>query len=389
MRPAALVIALFLCLAGALSWQRVALAQSEPVDKAELAARLEAVRGEIEAIRERLSLALGERDQALDRLAESEREVSRLERSRRLTQTEMEQVSADIEVLDGRLAEQSEALGLAGRDLARQLNLVHRQGNPSRLKLLLNQDDPRQVNRQLAYHGYLSRQRLNLIAEMRETLARLEATRSELDRRKDDLERLAAEQDANLSRLQGARSERETALQSIEQRVQSSQERLQALEEDERELARLLDQLAASLADIPPEVSVAALPDLRGRLPRPVAGQPSHRFGEVRAGDLTWNGWLIPASTGTEVRSVAHGRVAYADWLRGYGLILIIDHGDGYMSLYAHNEALLRDVGDWVAPGEVIATVGNSGGVTESGLYFELRRNGDPINPAAWLAEAG
>jgi murein hydrolase activator len=111
-----------------------------------------------------------------------------------------------------------------------------------------------------------------------------------------------------------------------------------------------------------------------------------HRFGEHRAGDLSWNGWLIQAQGGQEVSAVAYGRVAYADWLRGYGLILILDHGDGFMSLYAHNEALLRDVGDWVRPGDLIATVGNSGGVAETGVYFELRRNGRPVNPSGWFA---
>ncbi|OAB56815.1 hypothetical protein AY599_06505 [Leptolyngbya valderiana BDU 20041] len=267
------------------------------------------------------------------------------------------------------------------------MNFIYRQGGQSRLKLLLNQDDPRTLNRQLAYQGYLSRRRLAVVEDLQSTAASLQANRDRLLEERTELERLAARQDANIRRLAEARGVRESALEVIERRVQTNQEQLVELQNDERELARLLDQLAASLADIPPDADVPSIADLRGQLPRPIAGQPRHRFGDRRSGELTWNGWLIPAETGTDVEAIGHGRVAYADWLRGYGLILIIDHGDGFMSLYAHNEALLRDVGDWVNPGEVIASVGNTGGVETTGLYFELRRNGDPINPARWLAD--
>lgn len=360
-------------------------AQDSEADKARLAARLDAVRAEIESIRQRLDQALGERDVALDALAQSEREVSDAERSRRQTLEEIERTNRDIARLDDDISELESAIGQSALTLARQLALAYRQGSQSRLKLLLNQDDPRQINRHLAYHGYLSRQRLELIGSMRSNVAVLTESRSELEQRQIDLSALAEQQQQNLARLESARAERETALLAVEQRVQTRQQQLTELEQDERELASLLDQLAASLADIPPEADVPSMADLRGRLPHPLAGRPVHHFGEQRAGELVWNGWLIPASVGTDVKAVAHGRVAYADWLRGYGLILIIDHGDGFMSLYAHNEALLRDVGDWVSPGEVIASAGNSGGVSESGLYFELRRNGEPINPAAWL----
>ncbi len=364
-----------------------AWAQIESEDEAALAARLEAVRAEIATIQARLSADLGERDAALDRLADSEREVSRAERARRETGTRMEDVEADIAGLDAEREELQSALATLGQALAHQLNVVYRQGNPSRLQILLNQDDPRRLNRQLAYHGYLSRQRLDAVAALRRTTEALEANRLELIETQAALQRLAAQQDANIAELAQARERREAALEVIEDRVQTRQQALASLQEDERELARLLDQLAASLADIPPDADVPSIAELRGRLPRPLRGEPRYRFGQQRSGELTWNGWLIPAATGSNVQAIGHGRVAYADWLRGYGLILIIDHGDGFMSLYAHNEALLRDVGDWVNPGEVIASVGSTGGVELSGLYFELRRNGDPINPARWLGD--
>ena len=364
-----------------------ATALGQDQDEAELAARLDAVRAEIEAIQTRLSDDLGERDVALDQLANAEREVSRAERARRETEQQQREVEREIDDLDGQRQRLEEQLHDIGQQLARQLNFVYLQGGQSRLKLLLNQDDPRQLNRQLAYQSYLTRRRLAVVEELQVTAAALESNRNALVERQRELERLASQQDANIARLAAARTERETALRTIEQRVQSNQQQLAALQENARDLARLLDELAVSLADIPPDADVPAMADLRGRLPRPLEGQPRHRYGEQRSGELNWNGWLIPAASGTNVQAIGHGRVAYADWLRGYGLILIIDHSDGFMSLYAHNEALLRDVGDWVSPGEIIASVGNSGGVDVTGLYFELRRNGETINPGRWLED--
>lgn len=371
-----------------LVWFSLTLAaQSQTDDEAQLAARLDAVRAEIAAIQARLSDDLSERDSALDRLADAEREVSSVERARRATGQGIDEVEQNIDALDAERAELQDTLAAIGQALARQLNFIYRQGNPSRLQILLNQDDPRRLNRQLAYHGYLSRQRLEVVDALQQTAAALERNRVELLETQRALQRLAEQQDANIAELAQAREAREAALEVIEQRVQTRQEALASLKEDERELTRLLDQLAASLADIPPDADVPSMAELRGRLPHPLSGQPRFRFGQQRSGELVWNGWLIPASTGSDVQAIGHGRVAYADWLRGYGLILIIDHGDGFMSLYAHNEALLRDVGDWVNPGEIIASVGNTGGVDDSGLYFELRRNGEPINPARWLAD--
>jgi len=181
------------------------------------------------------------------------------------------------------------------------------------------------------------------------------------------------------------RKQRERALAALDERLASDRRELAGLERDAEELGRLLEQLADVLADVPADVAIPPFQGLRGDLPMPVAGPVVEAYGDHRSGELRWTGWLIDVSVGDEVRSIAHGRVAYADWLRGYGLLLIIDHGDEYMSLYAHNEALMRDVGDWVAPGEVIALAGRSGGVSEPALYFELRQGGRPVDPASWI----
>jgi septal ring factor EnvC (AmiA/AmiB activator) len=356
-------------------------------DRAQLEAQLREVRQEIELIQARLERALGERDQAMDTLAESEREVSRAERARRETAEFLRASEARSQALAGEQQALEEAAAGNGRALARQLHLAYRQGGQSRIKILLNQDDPRRVTRHLAYHGYLSRARLDAIDQLNATLADLRATGEALVAEQARLRRLAEQQGLELEQLEQAREEREIALAAVEQRIQSRQQELARLERDAEELAELLNQLATALADIPPDAEVPSIADLRGELPLPLDGALRHRFGESRGGEVLWNGWMLAGAQGSDVRAIAHGRVAYSDWLRGYGLILIIDHGDAFMSLYAHNEALLRDVGDWVIPGEVIASVGNTGRGGEPGLYFELRRDGEPLDPSGWLVE--
>ena len=365
----------------------LAVAADPAPDRVRLEEQLREVRQEIEAIRARLDQALGERDQALDALAESERDVSRAERARRQTGARLRQTEQRRQTLAAEQHELERAAASNGAALARQLVLAYRQGRQSRIKVLLNQDDPRQVTRHLAYHGYLSRARLQAIDRLNATLEALRATGEALAAERQQLERLADQQAVEVERLDQARAQRERALVAVEQRIQSRQEELARLERDAAELATLLDELATALADIPPDAEVPSIADLRGELPLPIDGRLRHRFGESRGGEVVWNGWMLAAEQGRDVRAIAHGRIAYSDWLRGYGLILIIDHGDAFMSLYAHNEALLRDVGDWVRPGEVVASVGNSGRGGEPGLYFELRRNGEPLNPSGWLVE--
>lgn len=352
----------------------------------EIEARLENLQEEISSIQQRLDRNLGERDRRMEDLATAERRVSSARRSVRETAATIEQTSADITELERRRESlEVEASGHAA-SLARQLAVAYRHGTDSRLKMLLNQDDPRRLSRQLAYHGYLSRARLDAMEQLNQSMAALVNTRQELETQHDRQRQLLTRREAELTDLEQALGERETALAQLEGRIRDDRDRIADLEEDAAELTRLLEELAAALADVPPDFEVSPFSELRGSLPVPVDGPVVRSFGDRRGGDMQWSGWLIRADTGEAVQAVAHGRVAYADWLRGYGLLLIIDHGEGFMSLYAHNESLLRDVGDWVNPGETIATVGNSGGANEPGIYFELRQDGRPLDPVGWVA---
>ena len=177
------------------------------------------------------------------------------------------------------------------------------------------------------------------------------------------------------------------ALASLERTFTDQGARLAALGKDEKDLVALLERLRDAIADIPKVLAGAEpLSTRRGRVPWPVEGRVLQGFGTTAPDGRAVEGLLIGARAGADVQAIAHGRIAYADWLKGYGLLAIVDHGDGFMSLYAHNEALLKDVGDWVDAGDALATVGASGGRSEPGVYFELRRDGQPVDPAAWLA---
>lgn len=353
-------------------------------DPSELEARLEQLRADIVRIQTRLDSDLASRDQLHLELSRAERQVAEADRNLRATGTAVADTQTRIDDIEERIAAiTSEAADLA-EVLGAQLRLAYQQGGQSRLKLLLNQDDPRELARQMAYHGYLSRARLTLLAELESLQRRLLASRAELTRELTRLGDLQARQREQASALRVAREERDQAMQRLQARIESQAAELVAMERAAAELEDLIEELARALRDIPMDIEVPSILSLRGQLPVPVQGPLNRRFGEARGGELRWNGWLIGAAPGAAVRAIAHGRVAYADWLRGYGMLLIIDHGDGVMSLYGHNESLLHRVGDWVAAGNEIAIVGQSGG-GEPGLYFELRRDGRPENPGAWL----
>lgn len=384
MRPARPLAPLLITAVLALTASTIAPVRAQE-DREAVEAKLEQVRAEIAEIQSRIDESLGNRDRLLEALADAERAVGSARRAQAETDQSLSAVRGEISELESRQARLENQVGERASELAVQLVTAYRQGSESRLKMLLNQDDPRRLSRRLAYHGYLSRARLAAIEELRETVSSLERTRAELAREAERLDALLAERKRETRRLESASVQREQALAALDQRLASDREQLADLERDAAELTQLLEQLADVLADVPADVEIPHFPELRGELSMPVAGRVLEAFGNQRSGELLWTGWLIDADTGDEVRSVAHGRVAYADWLRGYGLLLIIDHGDEYMSLYAHNEALMRDVGDWVAPGDVVALAGRSGGVSEPALYFELRKAGRPVDPAGWV----
>lgn len=356
-------------------------------DAAEIEARLDAMRAQIGAIERRLNEDLAARDREQQRLAETERELDRLGRELHVTTQQLAETRGRIETLETEAGELQAGLEELEQALAEQLRAAYRLGSQTRMKIILARDEPRHLNRLLAWHGYLGRARLATLAELRARLASLDEVQTELSLRRRELDDLHTNQIRMLAAEQQARNDRAAAVAALDARIRDHQARISELEQSASELAALLEELADVLADIPPEMDMPPLSELRGRLPLPVDGMLRARFGDRRSGEVRWTGWLIGTEAGEEVRAVAHGRVAYADWLRGYGMLLILDHGDGFMSLYAQNEVLLHDVGDWVGQGQVIATVGGTGGNVEPALYFELRRDGRAIDPDGWFQQ--
>jgi septal ring factor EnvC (AmiA/AmiB activator) len=270
--------------------------------------------------------------------------------------------------------------------LSEQVRSSYRMGSQSRMKLVLNQDDPVQLGRMLAYYDYLNRAQVEKISGLREALTTLEGMQQSIDRELLRIQGVQNEQRAVLDAMNQQREERNILLAELSGQINSEESRLQELEQNRRDLEALLERLGNVLSDIPADLgSHVGMNRQKGRLQMPVKGPVRHAFGQRRVGGLRWQGWLIGAETGTEVKAVAYGRVAFADWLRGYGLLMIIEHGQGYLSLYGHNESLWREAGAWVEPGEAISVVGSNPG-SGQGLYFELRKNGKAIDPANWLA---
>ena len=272
------------------------------------------------------------------------------------------------------------------RVLAGQIRTAYAMGRQEYMKLLLNQQNPSVMGRTLVYYDYLNRARTAKIGVIDESVTRLEKLEVQIKDQTKRLKRTRVEQLAQKKKLEKSRINRTRVLVKLDKRIRTREEKLQLYRADAKQLERLMEGLREALADVPANAGQRkAFKSLRGRLRLPVRGKIAATFGSRRkAGGFRWQGVMIRAKQGTDVKTVSHGRVAFADWLRGFGLMVIIDHGDGYMSLYGHNESLYVETGDWVEAGDVVAAVGKSGGQKRSGLYFEIRTNGKPTNPLRW-----
>ena len=347
---------------------------------------LEAVRASIADLENRIAARRSEMDadrQALQRLesqiAEQHGVIAQVGRERAAEQERLDELNAAA-------AQARVALGGEREALSRQVLLSYMTGREELLKLMLNQESPTALGRMVTYYDYFNQFRSERIAAVRgelEELAELLRAARASAARLTDLTRTA---EAELASLEAARSERNGVIAAMQTELAQSGQTLESLRADEQRLEALVLELGDILTAFP-SGSEEPFAALRGRLAWPAPGEIDGNFGTLRnGGPLRWNGVLLAAEPGTPVRAVYHGRVAFSDWLPGLGLLLIVDHGDGYLSLYGYNEVLLRESGEWVLPGDVLAQVGSAGG--RSGLYFELRHEGEPINPNPWMRAA-
>jgi septal ring factor EnvC (AmiA/AmiB activator) len=348
--------------------------------------QLDELRSQISSITDALNQSRSEREELNTDLRAAEIELGQLSKQRQTTET-----AIDTQRL--RLGELEKQQKLLQQQRNNQQQLIERQllGNwqlsrQHELKLLLNQESPDSLARVMMYAKYLSQARLDLLNQHKTTLQELDSISSNIKTETDSLMQARLEQEKNRQALDQERQARQVTLAALEATIASQDERLKTLIRDRNALEELLKSVEEAITSLKPQ-GPAHLPfsERQGKMAWPAKGKRRHQFGERREdGKLRWDGVLLTAAAGSPVNAIHQGQVIFADWFRGMGLLVIVDHGDGYLSLYAHNQSLLRDTGEWVQPGDAIATVGDSGGQASSGLYFEIRHNGQPVNPALW-----
>ena len=384
----------------------VSVAAAQERDDAER--KLKQVQTELKSVAAERRKLEGQRGEASRTLRQADEQVGGVQRTLRKTQDTLRQDNAALLELQAERARLARDEAAKRAELARLLRAAQVAGQAAPLKALLAQDRVAEAERALAYQGYLQRGQVERLRVLSAELQRLDAVQREIAERRASLDQAARAQAAQLASLQRAREERARLLAGIDQQYKDRASREKALGRDAKALQGLLAQLRAAAAraardaarakartDADParrtdagkrRPAVASAPPLRvGGLGWPVAGNLLASFGGRLPDGRRSDGVLIAAPAGTAIKAVADGTVVFADWMTGYGNILIVDHGNGYMSLYAHADGLLKDPGTPVRRGDPVATVGTSGGQEMAALYFELRRNGAPVNPAGWL----
>ncbi|AWH44631.1 peptidoglycan DD-metalloendopeptidase family protein [Stenotrophomonas sp. ZAC14A_NAIMI4_1] len=383
--------------------------------------KLQKLRTELKGVAQERRQIEGQRGQASRQLRDADEKVARSGRVLAQTETALREQNQALAEAEQRRATLQANLAQQNRELAGLLRAAYQLGNHAPLKLLLSQDTVADANRALAYHRYLQRERAQRIATLTGDLKELETLQAQIAERKQSLQGAQRDQKQQAATLAADRRDRAQTVASLEERFKDRREKEQALGQDAKALETLLANLRAAAAraeaerraaarkaaaekaaaekaarqakaegrpppptKVPPAVASAPAPKVGG-LGWPLSGNLLARYGAKLPDGRTSSGVLIGAPAGSTVTAVADGTVVFSDWMTGYGMILIVDHGNGYMSLYAHNDTLLKDAGARVSRGDAVAKVGNSGGQGVTALYFELRRGGQPVNPDSWL----
>lgn len=379
--------------------------------------KLERVRGELKSIAQERRKLEGERGEASRKLREADEQVGKSARVLNETEAALRREEAALAQLQDKRDDMRQRLGGERQELTALVRASYQLGSDAPLKVLLSQDRVTQANRAMAYHRYVQRDRASKISALTGELEALDAIERDIAARRAELDEAHRQQRSQVAKLEKDRKQRAGLVADLEQRYQDRSQREKALGQDARSLERLLANLRAAAARAEAERRaaakraaaqaarekapagtssrparnsarpvVASAPPLKvGGLGWPVSGDLLARYGGKMPDGRTSSGVLIGAPAGSTVNAVADGTVVFSEWMTGYGLILIVDHGNGYMSLYAHNDSLLRDTGDRVKRGDPISKVGSSGGQGRPALYFELRRNGQPVDPGSWL----
>lgn len=345
---------------------------------------LQRLKSDIKELQHQLDSYKGKRSNLRKSLRNSEVSIGHLQSKIKKIQGQLQQQKNELLALKAQRTALMQAKQMQQQLIAQQVVAAYQMGRQKKLKVMLNQEQPDKLSRALTYYDYFNKVRSKQVTNYIETISELDQIEPQI------AERSAALQDAKdifiaqRQQLSAQQSQREKSLRSIEDTIRGKDAKLKGLEKDSKELQRLLEAVEETIANLNIPSDYRPFKALKGKMRWPAKGQIKNRYGRSRGAGLRWQGIMIQGKEGSAVKSIHHGRVVFSDWFRGKGLLIIIDHGDGFMSLYAHNQSLLRETGDWVNAGETIATLGNSGGLKRANLYFEIRYQGKATNPHKW-----
>jgi murein hydrolase activator len=348
-------------------------------------AQLQAVRKEIKALETRVASQTAQRDESERALRAAELDTAAEARKLADLRARLAAQRTERRTLNERTTRATRRLAAERATLASQVRTSYMNGRAELFKLVLSQQSPASLGRMLVYFDYFNRARSARIGAVSAEVAELSELGAQSDKAGAELTSLESADAAQVAALEHARDERRALVAKLDAGIADANEKIGKARADEKRLADLVAELTKLMAGFPVD-GEQPFGRLKGTLAWPVMGRLAGEFGQPReGGTVKWTGVLIEANQGSPVRAIYRGRVAFADWLPGLGLLLVLDHGDGYMSLYAHNQALLKEPGDWVSPGETIAQVGDTGGQARPALYFEIRAKGEPVNPHDWI----
>ncbi|MBH0050256.1 murein hydrolase activator EnvC family protein [Pseudoalteromonas sp. SWYJZ19] len=343
-------------------------------DLSEVQNALEQSQAEYNAQRKKIaSLQKNLKSHELD-IAKNAKALNMAEQSVRETKTQQKELQNKADELDKKHTQFQKVL-------AAQLKSAYMAGGDDYSKMLLNQEDTAKFERTLSYYNYLNKARIEQIEDLKNLQQQIAQNQEELVKTQEKLELLYDEQKRRQTALLNAQSERQANLKNLQAQLNSTKSSINYLKENQQTLVTTIEELEKEKTQ---KIELLGLNKSKGKLDWPSKGKLEHTFGQRKHGGIDWKGVLIGAKEGTNINSVHNGQVVFADWLKGYGWVIVVDHGEGFMSLYGHAQTLLRDVGDMVREGETLALVGQSGGQATSGLYFEIRHKGRAVNPVKW-----
>lgn len=344
---------------------------------------LETIQNQIKAKKQQVAEQLKQAKRLQDELERSEVNIATAVKALNKTQAALLTNGKQRQELGDKQQNVQSQIAQQQEGLAKLIKSAYMTGNYDFAKMLLNQQDAANFERTITYYQYLNTERRTKIDEFRVLIAELQSLNLALEKKQDELRSLQSEQNAQQIQLTKQKAAREDTLVNIRNTIESEEAKIEILQQNEKSLQ---EALAKAQREAQKQQQVfSGLNKQKGRLLRPAAGELLRMFGRIRQGQIKWKGIIIKGQSGSPVVAVHQGKVLYADWLRGFGLVTVLDHGDGYMSLYGHNQALLKQAGEIVEAGETIALLGQSGGQTYPNLYFEIRHKGQPVNPTTWL----